>query len=309
MAGNLESLKSTIGSGLLSFPVTPFTADGAQVDLDKFSAHIEWLSSYPAAALFVAGGTGEFFSLSPDEVVETVRVAKQVSGKTPIIAGCGYGTPIAKDLAQRCEKAGADALLLLPQYLIGAEQDGLFQHIKAVCDAVSIGVIVYARDNCILQPKTLARLADACPNLIGFKDGHGDIELLTRICVTLGDRFTYIGGMPTAEVYAKAYLAAGVTTYSSAVYNFVPEQALKFYKALRSGDTARVDDLLKRFYYPMIDLRNRKRGYPVSIVKAGLRALGRDPGPVRAPLTDLTAAEHDELKAIIDNAFGEMKAA
>ena len=115
--------------------------------------------------------------------------------------------------------------------------------------------------------------------------------------------------MPTAEIYAKAYLAAGVTTYSSAVYNFVPEQALQFYAALRSGDEARVDDLLKSFYYPLIDLRNRKRGYPVSIVKAGLRTLGRDPGPVRAPLTDLTAAEHDELKAIIDNAFGELKAA
>jgi 5-dehydro-4-deoxyglucarate dehydratase len=285
-----------------------FTADAAKVDVDAFSAHIGWLSSYSAAALFVAGGTGEFFSLSPEEVVDIVKAAKQVAGKTPIIAGCGDGTPIAKDLAKRCEKAGADAELLLPHYLIGAEQEGLFQHVRAVCDAVSIGVIVYARDNWMLLPASLARLADAYPNLTGFKDGHGDIELLTRICVTLGDRLTYIAGMPTAEVYAKAYRAVGVTTCSSAAYNFVPKQALQFHKALVSGHTSRIDELLKTFYYPFIALRNRKRGYPVSIIKAGLRVIGREAGPVRGPLTDLTPAEHDELSRIIENAFGIQRA-
>ncbi len=309
MGNALQQLKVQIGSGLLSFPVTPFSADGSKLELKAFSNHVGWLSSHPAAALFVAGGTGEFFSLTPDEIGELVKAAKAVAGKTPIIAGCGYGTAIATDIARRAEKAGADALLLLPQYLIGAEQEGLFRHVKQVCDSVSIGVIVYARDNCILRPETVQRLADACPNLIGFKDGYGDIELLTRICVTLGDRLTFIGGMPTAEVYAKAYRGAGVTTYSSAVYNFVPELALSFHRALIGGDEARVDQLLRDFYYPLIDLRNRKKGYAVSIVKAGLRVIGRDTGPVRAPLIDLTAAEEAELKRIVDNATGTRAAA
>ena len=95
----------------------------------------------------------------------------------PIIAGCGYGTQIAVDPARRAEAAGADAILLLPHYLITAEQAGLFAHVKAVCDAIGIGVIVYNRDNAVLNAEALARLADACPNLIGFKDGYGDIEL------------------------------------------------------------------------------------------------------------------------------------
>lgn len=88
-----------------------------------------------------------------------------------------------------------------------ASQEGLYQHIKTVCQSVGIGVMVYNRDNSILQAETLARLCDACPNLIGFKDGSGDIGLVRKITATMGDRLTYLGGMPTAELFADAYLA------------------------------------------------------------------------------------------------------
>ena len=107
---------------------------------------------------------------------------------------------------------------------------------EAVCAAVKIGVIVYNRDNAILQPDTLARLAERYPNLVGYKDGIGDIELMTRVYTKLGDRLTYIGGLPTAETFALPYLDMGVTTYSSAVFNFVPEFATNFYAAVRKRD-------------------------------------------------------------------------
>lgn len=64
-----------------------------------------------------------------------------------------------------------------------------------------------------------------CPNLIGFKDGSGDIALVRQITARMGDRLTYLGGMPTAELFAESYLGAGFTTYSSAVFNFVPALA------------------------------------------------------------------------------------
>jgi 5-dehydro-4-deoxyglucarate dehydratase len=105
--------------------------------------------------------------------------------------------------------------------------------------------------------------------------------------------------MPTHEVYAQAYFGAGVTTYSSAVFNFVPALAQRFYSALRTGDQATVDDILKSFFFPLVSLRNRKKGYAVSIIKAGLHVLGKDPGPVRPPLTDLTADEMAVLEKII----------
>ncbi|MFH1805637.1 MAG: 5-dehydro-4-deoxyglucarate dehydratase [Pseudomonadota bacterium] len=298
-----QDLKTAIGAGLLSFPVTPFTGDG-RLDLDTYRTHVAWLAQYPATALFAAGGTGEFFSLTQREVVETVRAGKDVAGKTPIIAGCGYGTEMAVELAQACQKAGADGLLLLPQYLIGASQQGLYERVKRVCQSVDIGVIVYNRDNSILLADTLARLCDECPNLVGFKDGHGDIELVTRVCTVMGDRLSYIGGMPTAEVFAKAYMAAGVTTYSSAIFNFLPKQALEFYDALRAGDNATMDRILVEFFYPYLAIRDRGTGYAVSIVKAGMRVIGRDTGPVRSPLTDLSDEEHKMLADVIRKAFG-----
>ncbi|OCJ06952.1 5-dehydro-4-deoxyglucarate dehydratase [Rhizobium sp. AC27/96] len=295
---NPNELKQAVGSGLLSFPVTHFKQD-LTFDEAKYRSHVEWLAGYDAAALFAAGGTGEFFSLNPAEVPQVVRAAKASAGNTPIISGTGYGTSLAVEIAKSAEKAGADGLLLLPPYLMFAEQAGLIAHVKAVCQAVGIGVIVYNRDNAVLTAESLKRLADECPNLIGFKDGVGDVDKVIEITTTLRDRLVYVGGMPTHEVYAQAYFGAGVTTYSSAVFNFVPALAQRFYAALRGGDQAVVDDILKRFFFPLVTLRNRKKGYAVSIIKAGLHVLGKDPGPVRPPLTDLTADELAALEKII----------
>ncbi len=162
-------LKRALGAGLLSFPVTPFGKDGA-FNRAPYEAHVGWLSGFDATVLFAAGGTGEFFSLEPSEIPEIISAAKASAGKTPIVSGCGYGTRIAVSIAKAAEKAGADGILLLPHYLMDASQEGLYQHIKTVCQSVGIGVMVYNRDNSILQAETLARLCDACPNLIGFKD-------------------------------------------------------------------------------------------------------------------------------------------
>ena len=150
-------------------------------------------------------------------------------------------------LLKGAEAAGADAILLLPHYLIGATQDGILAHVKAVCDSVGLGVIVYNRDNSQMKADTVARLADACPNLIGFKDGTGDIANVRQICLKLGDRLVYVGGMPTHEMYAEAYDAAGVSTYSSAVFNFAPDMALDFYRAMRNGDKATMARYLNSF--------------------------------------------------------------
>ena len=219
----------------------------------------------------------------------------------PIISGCGYGTRTAIQMARSAEKAGADGILLLPHYLIEASQEGLFQHVKAVCDSIGIGVMVYNRDNSIIQADTLKRLCDACPNLIGFKDGSGEIGLVRQITVTMGDRLTYLGGMPTAELFAEAYLAAGFTTYSSAVFNFVPQLSVKFYKALRAGRREECEAILRDFFYPFMAIRNRAKGYAVSAIKAGVRLKGFEAGPVRAPLTDLTSAEMDMMATLISS--------
>lgn len=295
-----QQIKQKLGAGLLSFPVTHFDNEGRFAP-ESYKAHVEWLSSFDAPVLFAAGGTGEFFSLRPDEISAIVSAAKEAAGNsdTAIVSGCGYGTEVAIDIARSAEKAGADGILLLPHYLIDAPQEGLYEHIKRVCQSIGIGVMVYNRDNSVIQPDTLARLCDDCPNLVGFKDGVGDIGLVRQITAKMGDRLTYLGGMPTAELFAEAYLGAGFTTYSSAVFNFVPGLAVEFYNALRAGERATCERILNDFFYPFMAIRNRRKGYAVAAVKAGVRLQGFNAGKVRSPLSDLTHEEERMLEALI----------
>lgn len=293
-----DALREIIRNGLLSFPVTPFDSDDSFAP-KPFAAHLEWLSGFPVAGLIVAGGTGELFSLTPAEVVEVVRTARSVSGTAPVIAGCGYGTRTACDMAREIEGVGGDGILLLPHYLTEAPQDGVANRIRAVCQATNMGVIVYNRGQARVSAETLAQLADECPNLIGFKDGTGDIDTVRRVTVMLGDRLSYIGGMPTHELFAQAYKGAGMPTYSSAVFNFVPRTALEFHGALMAGDNASCERLLREFYYPFAAIRDRKAGYAVSAIKAGVALRGFATGPVRAPLTDLTGEEIEMMRALI----------
>src|SRR5688500_18885575 len=107
-----------IGRGLLSFPVTHFDADD-RFDVANYRAHCAWLMEHELAGLFAAGGTGEFFSLTFDEIAAVVAAAvAESAGKLPVIAGCGYGTAMAVQLARKMEANGADGLLLLPPYLV-----------------------------------------------------------------------------------------------------------------------------------------------------------------------------------------------
>ena len=296
---NPQELKAIMSHGLLSFPLTDFHANG---DFNKqgYIDRLEWLAPYGATALFAAGGTGEFFSLTADEYPGIIKTAVDTCrGKVPIIAGAGGSTRFAIQCAQEAERAGAHGILLLPHYLTEAGQEGLIAHVEAVCKSVKFGVIVYNRNVCKLTPESLAILAERCPNLIGFKDGIGDIELMSSIYMRMGDRFSYLGGLPTAEVYAAAYKALGTPVYSSAVFNFIPKTAMEFYHAVAKDDMATQHRLLKQFFMPYLAIRNKGQGYAVSIVKAGAKLVGHDAGPVRAPLTDLKPAEMEELRALI----------
>lgn len=294
-----QELKSIMGSGLLSFPLTDFDRN-LDFDPKGYRARLEWLAPYGATALFAAGGTGEFFSLTGDEYPDIIRTAVDTCrGKVPIIAGAGGPTRFAIECAQAAERAGAHGILLLPHYLTEAGQQGLAAHVEAVCKSVKFGVIVYNRATSRLKPDTLAGLAERNANLVGFKDGVGDIEAMVAIYQRMGERLAYLGGLPTAEVYAAAYKAMGTPVYSSAVFNFIPKTAMDFYKAVANDDLPTQHRLLKEFFMPYLEIRNRVPGYAVSIVKAGAQIVGHGAGPVRPPLTDLTAGEMETLEKLI----------
>jgi len=119
---------------------------------------------------------------------------------------------------------------------------------------------------------------------------------------TIGDRLVYIGGVPTAEIISEAYLSIGVNTYSSAVFNFVPELALHYYRLLRCGEKEKIRTILRDFFIPFVRLRGRKKGYAVSLIKAGVQLVGKDAGSVLPPLTMPGPEDQQALKKIIERA-------
>ncbi|MGP9033546.1 5-dehydro-4-deoxyglucarate dehydratase [Glutamicibacter mysorens] len=295
-------LAAKLKDGLLSFPVTAFDAN-LEIDEAAYRNHLAWQSSFDVAGLFAAGGTGEGFTLTPEEAARVVRLAVEEAGTSvPVLASAGGSTKQAIQNAQDAEAAGAEGLLLLPPYLTECDQEGLYQHVSAICSATKTGVIVYNRANAIYSADTVARLADNHGNFIGFKDALGDIEHLTKVYAKNGDRLFYLGGLPTAETFALPLLQLGMSTYSSAMYNFVPEFALDFYKDVRAQDLQAVNEKLNRFVLPYLEIRDRVKGYGVSIVKGGLKAIGRDSGSVRPPLQDLTEQDLADLSALIQKA-------
>ncbi|MFD7157662.1 5-dehydro-4-deoxyglucarate dehydratase [Kribbella sp. NPDC059898] len=293
-------LAAQLKTGLLSFPVTAFH-DDLSFHEAAYREHLAWLSQYDVAGLFAAGGTGEGFSLTPAEIDTVVRTAvSEIGGRVPVIAPATGGTAAAIEGARAAEAAGADGILLFPPYLTEAGQRGLIEHVSAVCRSTGLGVTVYSRANAILTDVTVAELADRNPNLVCLKDGVGNVEQMTRTYALVGERLTYVGGLPTAETFALPLLQLGYSTYSSAIFNFVPEFALGFYADVLAQDREAVYRKLREFVLPYLDIRDRTKGYAVSIVKAGVNAIGRNAGPVRPPLQDLTADEVSLLTALIE---------
>lgn len=307
MAIALSDIKASLQDGLLSFPITDMAQDGS-LQLDSFAERVETFVQHNVSSVFVAGGTGEFFSLSQAEYKEIINTSTGVvKNRVPVISSMGRSIPEAISFAKIAEKAGIDALLLMPPYLTECPQDGAYAYAKTIMNHTDLPVIYYNRANGVLSSQYIQKLADNCPNFIGLKDGTGDIQELNDIIKTIGNRLSYIGGVPTAEIISEAYLSIGVNTYSSAAFNFVPELANHFYKSLRAGNKDIVEQILKTFFIPFVRLRSRKKGYAVSLIKAGAKIIGKNAGDVRPPLVMPSKGEVEELRTIIENGNALLK--
>lgn len=294
--------------GLLFFPVTAFDADG-RFEPGAYRAHVEARLAEGPGAVFAACGTGEFPALAPAEyercVATAVAAARAAARRVPVVGGCGYGTSLALEYARAAESAGADGLLVLPPYGADGGQDGLLRHYTTLAESTSLDLILYQRDTTVFAPGTVAELAQV-PNIVGFKDGRGDLDLMLRVVsavrVAGETEFLFFNGMPTAEMTQLAYRAVGVPLYSSAVFCFAPDLALAFHAALEKGDRKAVDTLIDVFFRPYVELRHKRPGYAVSLVKAATRAVGHEVGPVRAPLTEPAPEHLEELLALVERA-------
>ncbi|MGV9193745.1 5-dehydro-4-deoxyglucarate dehydratase [Microbacterium sp. MC2] len=290
-------------TGILFFPVTPFDA-ADRVDTDLLATHISTRLEHSPGGIFPACGTGEFHALSADEVGTVVRTAvATVDGAVPVVAGAGGPLGHARQVARAAADAGADALLVLPPYLVGGTQEGLVAYIEAVAAASDLPVIVYHRANAQFTAASMRRLAGN-PKVVGFKDGAGDIgaaQLIVRAIGEAGrDDFSLFNGLLTAELTQAAYRGIGMPLYSSAAFAMIPEVANAYYRAYIDGYESRRLQLLDAFYTPLVALRDETPGFGVSLIKAGLRLGGLPVGSVRAPLVDPTPDQERRLAEILE---------
>jgi 5-dehydro-4-deoxyglucarate dehydratase len=288
--------------GLLFFPITPYQGNG-EVDVTELAAHVQRGVDAGAGGVFVACGTGEFSALEQDEYAAAVRAAVEaVAGRVPVFAGAGGPVRTARRFADRAKDAGADGILLLPPYLTEASGRGLVGYVRGATRE-DLPAIVYNRANARFDEDSAVAVA-RLPQVIGFKDGAGDLDLMIRVVRAVRDQgndpsFLFFNGMPTAEVTQRAYRAIGVPLYSSAAFAFAPRIALAYYDALELGDLATLDALERAFYHPLARLRAKGAGYAVSLIKAGVELAGYPSGGVRPPLTNVSQPHREELASIL----------
>jgi len=283
-------------SGVIAFPITPFKED-LSLDLPALHQNLTHLLQYPISALVIAGGTGEIYSLTPAEYTRVIELtALAVEDRVPVIAGVGFGQRLAIEMAQAAEKAGADGILVFPPYYPQAEDEGLFEYYRTIGEATRLGMLIYTRDWADFSPSLVERLT-GIPNLIGWKDGQGDIRRLQMIINHVGERLHWIGG--AGDDLVAAYFSIGVTTFTSSIATVAPRLALRLYELADAGDWEVLKELLDRCVIPLYAMRARCKGYEVSAMKAMMDMVGLNGGPVRPPLVNVKPEEEDELRSIL----------
>jgi 5-dehydro-4-deoxyglucarate dehydratase len=257
------------------------------------------MAEYPFCAMVVAGGTGEVYSMSPEEIERVVQMSVEATGgRMPIVAGTGYNTAIGVEIARRAEKAGADCLLVLPPYYSNAPEEGLFAYYEAIGAATGLPLMIYSRDWANLSPDQVARLAERVPSLVAWKDGQGNGMRYQRIMQKVGDRLAWLGGL--GDDCVPTYFAAGVQAYTSSISNIAPRVSLALADAGMKRDFTKLTELMNRYVHPLYALRERVKGYEVAVMKSAMEMLGMPAGPVRPPLENTRPKDVEDLRKLME---------
>lgn len=284
--------------GVFGFPVTPLKKD-LSLDLDALARNVDGMTKHPFCAFVAAGGTGELYSLTPEEVEQVIRVSVQAAqGRMPVVAGTGFNVPLGVEIAKRAEKAGAQCLLVLPPYYQNPPEEGLYQFYEAIGKATSLPLLIYSREWAVFSPQMVAKLCERVPSLAGWKDGQGDARKYERIMNHVGDRLAWFGGI--GDDCVPGYFAVGVQAYTSSISNIAPKLSLALADAGMKRDFVRLGELMRKYVHPLYAIRDRLRGYEVSVMKEAMEILGMPAGPVRAPLVNTRPQDIDDVRKLME---------
>ena len=280
-------------SGSMVALVTPMRADGS-IDSDSLHNLIEFHIESGTDAIVAVGTTGESATLTVAEHCDVVgQVVEQVNGRIPVIAGTGSNSTIeAIELTQHARDLGVDAALLVTPYYNRPTQEGLYQHYKAIAEAVDVPQILYnvpSRTACDLLPETVARLADI-PNIIGIKEATGDlsrVEQINTLCQTKMELYT------GEDANTVDFILAGGQGVISVTANVAPAEMHDMCAAALDNDAIKARQINN-------DLALLHQGLFVEAnpipVKWALAEMGKIPAGIRLPMTELSKQYHQPVR-------------
>ncbi len=279
--------------------VTPMKTDG-QIDQAAFSHLIEWHIEAKTHGIVVAGTTGEAPTLTFDEKRDLLRLAVETAaGRIPIIAGTGTNsTRSSIELTKMAMEIGADACLLVTPYYNKPTQEGLYEHHKAIAEAVPIPQILYnvpGRTSCDMLPTTVARLASVA-NIIGIKEASGKIERVQQILEGCNDNFHVYCGEDAITLDTMKIGAKGVISVTA---NVAPEKMSNMCVAAEKRDFVTADSINQSLMRLHTDLFCEANPIPV---KWALNQLGFIEIGIRLPLTMLSKQHHEAVKTAMKQA-------
>ena len=278
--------------------VTPMNADGS-VNFEKMKELIEFQIANDTDALIICGTTGEATTISDEDQIECVRFAKEVAaGRVPVIAGAGSNdTAHCIELAQACEKAGADGVLLVTPYYNKATQKGLILHYTAIANSINIPIILYnvpGRTGCNLAPKTVAELAKV-PNIVAVKEASGNLSQVAEIAALVGPDFDIYSGNDDQILPVLSLGGKGVISVLS---NVAPKQThdmvAKFFEGDIQGSIKLQLDAIELIGALFCEVN------PIP-VKTALNLMGYEVGACKLPLCDMEPKNLETLKTAMKN--------
>jgi len=285
--------------GTMTALVTPFC--NGQIDEDAFRAHLDRQITGGVDAVVPAGTTGEAATLSFEEHKHLIRITvEHVAGRVPVIAGAGSNnTAESIELTQAAKKLGADAALLISPYYNKPTQEGIYQHYKAVAEAVHLPQIIYnvpGRTNSNILPETVGRLSQLA-NIVGIKDATADMEQLVHTLNAADGRIGFYSG---DDATVLPFMALGGHGVISVVSNLVPERMQELTSAMRAMDVMAA----RAIQFAMRELNQAMfvQSNPIP-VKAACAMMGWMDWELRLPLTILPQGMRESLFAVMQ-AYG-----
>jgi 4-hydroxy-tetrahydrodipicolinate synthase len=282
--------------------VTPFREDGG-VDYASLEKNVEFLVAHGLEVIVPCGNTGEYYSLSMEEARAVTRfVAEKVDGRAKVLAGVGYDTKTAGQMASFAQDVGADAVMVHQPVHPYLTTEGLVRYYTGIARAVEIGIVLYVRHEAI-DREVLDRVT-ALENVVAVKYAINDLPGFGALVQSIDNPVAWICG--TAEMWAPFFFVAGAEGFTSGLVNIAPEKSLKMLQGLRQGDREAVQAVWREVA-PLERLRAKAHsGYNVAVIKEGMDLLGLAPGRIREPGSGLDESDRQELVRIL-RAWGKLE--